>query len=564
MRRRFEVALRAGGIGTWRWDIAADVIDWDASMEELYGFEQGTFDGTYASYATRLHPEDRPRMEAALAEAMRVRAPVHTVEHRVVLPGGAVRWFSSTAQLALDERGEPAELIGFAVDVTERKAAELGNAAARESEDRARAAVQEAQRRMQMLARASSLLDAPLDLDATLQRVAQLAVEEIADWCVVDLIQDRGVHHAAVAHRDPDMVAVAREIQGRYPSDPKSPVLVELLRTLQPVHVPQLDEDMLRASARDGEHLRLLSSLHLSSYVAVPLVAGGKAVGTMLLASSHGRVLDHRDVELAAELGRRAGSAVDKTRLYEDLQRTARTLQASLLPPALPTIGGVGLSAHYRSGTDGIDIGGDYYDVFRTSVDRWWVVLGDVCGKGPNAAALAAAVRYTLRALAPDTDDPAVLLRRLNDVLLTGDWGERFTTLVLATFVAGPGPRRRRSEVAAPLSMSLVSGGHPPALMRRTDGTVHVVPCAGTLVGVLPELALEVVTVDLFPGDTMLLYTDGAIEARDAGGEELGDGALADVLAATGGGPPGSPVAERLAGGWPCARRTVPRTTWHS
>ncbi len=525
---RFELALRAGGIGTWRWDIPTNFVDWDDSMERLYGFAPGAFDGTYDTYASRLHPQDRPAMEAALAQALETKAPVYTVEHRVVLPDGAVRWFSSTAQLNLSPAGDPVELIGVSIDVTDRRLAEAERSAARDGEDRALLVADAAQRRMQMLARASSLLDLPFDLDATLQKVAELAVGEIADWCVVDVIDGSSVHHAAVAHRDPAMVTRAREIQTLFPTDPNNPVLHELQRTLRPVFVSKFDDRALRASARSAQHLEMLESLHLTSYIAVPLVAGGASVGTMILAAAEGRTLQEHDVGLAVELGRRAGSAVDKTRVYEDLNRTAHTLQASLLPPVLPDIPGLEVSAFYRSGTAGMDIGGDYYDVFRTQSDRWWAVLGDVCGKGPGAAALAAAIRYTLRALAPETDDPAAVLRRLNDVLLDGDWGEQFTTVVVVTFVARE-PRPTGED--ATLELHVVSGGHPAPLVRRADGTVTPVACAGTLVGVLPDLTWRAVTVDLSPGDTLLLHTDGATEARDASGHELGQQVLIDLLA---------------------------------
>ncbi len=558
VRRRFEMALRAGRIGTWRWDIRVNVVDWDASMEELYGFEPGTFDGTYETYAGRLHPEDRPGVEAVISELLRHRSPSYHVEHRTVLPNGDVRWFAATGQLSLGEDGEPLELIGVAMDVTDRRLAEQERELAREAEGRARSEAdasrrrmqqlaRSSRRRMQMLARASSLLDAPLDLDATLQQVGELAIREIADWCTVDVLVDGRVHRVGVAHRDPTMVALARTLQERYPTDPQNPMLSELMRTLEPVLVPEITEDMLRGAARDDQHLEMLLSLNLTSYLAVPLVAGVRGVGTMLLASSHGRVLDQEDVDLAAELGRRAGAAIEKTRLYEELSRTSTALQSSLLPPALPAIPGLELSAHYRSGTQGIDIGGDYYDVFRTSLSRWWVVLGDVCGKGPGAAALAAAVRYSLRALAPDTDDPAELVRRLNELLLAGSWGERFTTLVIVTFSVDPGDGA--AAASGPLPLSIVSGGHPPALLRHADGAVEAITGPGTLVGVLPDVDVKVVEVDLREGDTLLLYTDGATEARDQQGEQIGQGTLTQILVAAGQPAGGDGVAERVARG---------------
>jgi PAS domain S-box-containing protein len=539
VRERFELALRAGRIGTWRWEIRTGFVDWDASMCELFGFAPGEFDGTYVGYAARLHPDDRADVEAAIRSTVEQRAPGNELEHRILLPDGVVRWFRSSSKLLLDEHGEPKELIGVALDVTDRRQAELERQAARDAEDLARNAVRVAQRRMEMLARVSTLIDTPLDIDLTLQQIADLAISEMADWCVVDVEGDGGLQHAAVAHRDPAMVAIAKRIQERYPSDPHNPQVVELMRTREPLFVRQIPPGMFEATARDDEHLQLMRSLGLTSYLAVPLVSSGSAVGIMLLASSNGRQLDEEDVALAVALGRRAGSAVAKARLHSQLQATARVLQQSLVPAQLPRIPGLRMSAHYRSGTVGVDIGGDYYDVFRTSPDRWWVVLGDVCGKGPDAAALAGVVRYSVRAIATETDDPATVVRRLNEVLLAEDWSPRFTTLALASFVAGPhdGSEQKAPQDGTPLALRVVSGGHPPALVRRADASVEVLHCPGTLVGLLPDLDLTTVQVTLHPGDTLLLYTDGATEARLDTGEELGQSRLIRLLAAEGGDP---------------------------
>ncbi|HET8615291.1 MAG TPA: SpoIIE family protein phosphatase [Actinomycetales bacterium] len=546
VRQRFEMALRAGRVGTWRWDITSGLVDWDASMCELFGFGPGEFDGSYPTYLSRVHPDDRAEVEASIRRTLDDRAPGNELEHRVLLPNGSVRWFRSTAQLLLDEQGDPAELFGVAVDVSERRQAELERAAAMDAEDLARNAVRAAQRRIEMMARVSVLVDTPLDLDATLQQIADLAITEMADWCVVDVREDGVVHLAALAHRDPEMVATVKKIQERYPGDPRNPEAQHLMRTLEPLFVRQIPDEVIEASAHDEEHLRLLRSLNLTSYLAVPLQAFGRGVGVMLLASSNGRQLDEEDVNLAREFGIRAGSAVVKARMHDRLQTTARVLQQSLVPAHLPRIDGLQLSAHYRSGTAGVDIGGDYYDVFRTSPDRWWVVLGDVCGKGPEAAALAGAVRYSLRAIAAETDDPATALTRLNEVVLAEDWSPRFTTIVVATFLAPrPGADSGQSDDGTPLTLRLVSGGHPPALVRRLDGKVEALSCEGTLIGLLPELHLETVEATLDPGDTLMLYTDGATEARLSTGEELGQSRLTRLLASEGADP--DDLASRIA-----------------
>jgi PAS domain S-box-containing protein len=541
VRERFELALRAGRVGTWRWDVASGFVDWDASMCELFGFVPGSFDGSYESYVSRLHPQDRAHVEAAIRRTIDERLPGNELEHRILLPDGEVRWFTSCSRLLLDDAGEPSELIGVAVDITDRRQAELERAAARDAEDLARDAVQTAQRRIEMMARVSVLVDTPLDLDATLQQIADLAITEMADWCMVDVRDDGVVHHAAVAHRDPAMVAIVKRIQERYPSDPDNPQVVELMRTLKPQFVREIPADLVVRSAQDPEHLQLLRSLNLTSYLAVPLIAFGKSNGLMLLASSNGRRLDEEDVMLATEFGVRAGSAVAKAGMHSKLQATAQVLRRSLAPARLPRIPGIEMSAHYRSGTTGVDIGGDYYDVFPTGGGRWWAVLGDVCGKGPEAAALAGAVRYSLRAITMDITDPAMALTRLNEVLMAEDWSPRFTTLVLATFCEpATGP-----DDEGPLVLRLASGGHPPAIVRRADGAIEVLESPGMLVGLISPLDLTTVEVELHRGDTILLYTDGATEARLATGEEMGQSRVTRLLAVEGADP--KDLASRIA-----------------
>ena len=366
-------------------------------------------------------------------------------------------------------------------------------------------------RHLSMLARATRLLETPLDLAATAWQTAELVVAELADWCLVEV---RGSDHqrlCVLAHHDPALLATA-----------------ELLR--QPEHLSALLELMTVLPAMTpvdlaGAGHNLPPALGDAwCALTVPLTSAGRPVGSMILLRARSRPSRGDDVQLAVGLGQRAGAAVERARLYADLQETTRVLQASLLPPALPRVPGLTVSAQFRSGTAGSDIGGDYYDVFRTGPDRWWVVLGDVCGRGAAAAALSAAVRHSLHAIAPDTDDPAVVLRRLNDELLGEDRDGRFTTLLLLTFLAGG-----RRE--APLQVWMASGGHPAPILRAADGTVSTVPCPGTLVGAVRELSVATVRLDLMPGDTLVLYTDGVTEARDPCGVELGECTLARLLA---------------------------------
>ncbi|MGN6635156.1 MAG: PP2C family protein-serine/threonine phosphatase [Oryzihumus sp.] len=366
-------------------------------------------------------------------------------------------------------------------------------------------------RHLEVLARAIRLLETPLDLAATAWQTAELVVAELADWCLVEVTGSDQQRLCVLAHHDPALLPTAELL--REPEHLTTLLeLMALLPAMTPVDLAATGHDLPPAWGDAGCALR------------VPLTAAGRPVGSMILLMGADRRSDTVDVQLAVELGHRAGAAVEKARLCADLQETTRVLQASLLPPALPRVPGLTVSAQFRSGTAGSDIGGDYYDVFRTSPDRWWVVLGDVCGKGAAAAALSAAVRHSLHAIAPDTDDPAVVLRRLNDLLLGEDWDGRFTTLLLLTFEDGC---RREG----PLEVSMASGGHPAPMMRTADGTVCSIPCPGTLVGAVRELSVATVRLNLAQGDTLVLYTDGVTEARDPSGVELGERTLARLLA---------------------------------
>ncbi len=197
----------------------------------------------------------------------------------------------------------------------------------------------------------------------------------------------------------------------------------------------------------------------------------------------------------------------DEARLRQLLgerTRVANALQTSLLPTELPAIPNCELAALYEPAGDGHEIGGDFYDVFPLGTGRWGMVLGDVSGKGAEAAAVTGLIRYTLRTLAMDAVDPSQVLTRLNEVLLGDDADERFCTLVYAVVeTGGPG-----------LRMQLCLGGHHPPLLRHADGRVEPVGELGTALGLIPDPELRDTEVELEPGDLVCLFTDGLVEAR--------------------------------------------------
>lgn len=196
----------------------------------------------------------------------------------------------------------------------------------------------------------------------------------------------------------------------------------------------------------------------------------------------------------------------------------ASTLQASLLPPQMPRVPGLDVGGCYRPAGDGTEVGGDFYDIFDTGRGTWGAVLGDVCGKGAAAAAATALARYTIRAAAAATPSPATALRAAHEALVRHD-PERFCTAVLMTVAVDAGAL-----------LTVASAGHPLPLLRGADGAVETVGEAGSILGMLSEHDTSDVTVPLRPGDAVLLYTDGIVEAR-RNKEFFGEGRLRDVLA---------------------------------
>jgi serine phosphatase RsbU (regulator of sigma subunit) len=241
------------------------------------------------------------------------------------------------------------------------------------------------------------------------------------------------------------------------------------------------------------------------------MVARGETLGAMTFVTGpSGRRFDERDLELAEELARRCATAIENARLYAERAYIARTLQESLLPAELPEIPGIESAARFRPTGEGQEMGGDFYDLFPSGGRGWTVVVGDVCGKGPDAAAVTALARYTLRAAAMRERLPSRGLHLLNEALLRQRTDRRFCTVAYAYL----------ETVASGVRLGFASGGHPLPLLVRPDGTVEPVGAPGTLLGVVPDPTFEDRSVELSPGDALVFYTDGVIEERGDGGLE--------------------------------------------
>jgi PAS domain S-box-containing protein len=452
------------------------------------------------------------RLGAALAalhrEAIDSGRPRLDREGSGALEDGETRhWIASCTPV----HGLDGHVIGTGVtvvDITERRALLEAERAARLRAD--------------FLARAGAMLDASLEFEETLVNVANIAIPEIADWCAVSIVGESGeLREVAVAHADPVKRELAHELSERFPPDPSSPTgPLGVVRSGLTSFIPEITDEMLEAGLTDPEHLALVRRLELTSVVIAPMTARGRTFGTLTLVSAEsGRRFEAADVQLAEELARRAGVAIENARLYTERTRIAHTLQVRLLPERLPEVPGVMLAARYRAAGELNEVGGDFYDVFPRSPSEWALVVGDVSGKGAEAAAITALARYTLRAAAMDLDAPSEALRRLNDAMLA-DGSSQFATVVLAYVSAAPD---------GGLNVRVALGGHPPPLLLRGDGAIEAPGDFGLLLGMLEDPPLFDAEFALHPHDLMLLYTDGVTEAgpRDA---PFGQGGLSALI----------------------------------
>lgn len=385
----------------------------------------------------------------------------------------------------------------------------------------ARAEAEAAQRRLEFLANASLRVSASLDYRKTLEALVDLAVPYLADWCFIDVLeQPDTAHRVALAYADPSKAELAQEMRTPSP-DPDSKYGVnEVLRTGRAVVVTEVTDEILRDISGGGKRLESLREMQPESYMIVPLVARERTLGAMVLVSAgSGRVYSGEDQALAQELAARAVISIENARLYQERHYVAQTLQRSLLPPLLPSIPGIDIGARYEPTGGENEVGGDFYDVFRTGRKRWAIVIGDVCGKGADAAAMTGLARYTLRTAAMQRRQPRLILGLLNEILLEQGSDERFCTVCLGILQPDEGGAR----------LSFSSGGHPLPLVLRSDGTVEQPGHPGTLLGLLDEVDLADRVVDLKPGDLILLYTDGVVDAEGPDGE-LGLPGLVDIL----------------------------------
>ncbi|MDX3246071.1 SpoIIE family protein phosphatase [Streptomyces sp. ME18-1-4] len=386
---------------------------------------------------------------------------------------------------------------------------------------------------LSFLVEASDLLAGTLDRDQTLALMAQMTVPTLATWCAVYTIADQASdpYLSYVLHEDEELIDGIKSLLSKIaPPDPvPTPGARVWAAPAEAAHDAALRSSMRSLGLTGGPTHQVSSGIGPTlatasavggETVVLPLVARNRVIGMLTLGKPTDEHFRQEILELAEDLSRRAALALDNARLYSERTAISQSLQRSLLPPETPKIDGVEVEVIYRAAGEGNEVGGDFYDVFPISDGAYGFAIGDVCGTGPNAAAVTGLARHALRLLAREGLSGPAVLERLNSAILDEGARSRFLTLLY-------GEMRPQEDGSAELKV--VCAGHPLPLRLRQDGTVEAAAEPQPLLGVMEDLELYEQTVTLDRGDVLLCVTDGVTERRE-GTRMLGDDGLADVL----------------------------------
>ncbi|MFJ4714251.1 SpoIIE family protein phosphatase [Streptomyces sp. NPDC088785] len=384
---------------------------------------------------------------------------------------------------------------------------------------------------LSFLVEASDLLAGTLDRDQTLALMAQMTVPTLATWCAVYTIADQASdpYLSYVLHEDEERIDGLKALLAKIA--PPEPVPTPGAR-VWPAPAEAAHQAALRTSMRSlglneptnvtggiGTTLATAAAVG-GETVVLPLVARNRVIGMLTLGKPTDEHFRQEILELAEDLSRRAALALDNARLYSERVAISQSLQRSLLPPELPDVPGVEVEVIYRAAGEGNEVGGDFYDLFPIRDGAYGFAIGDVCGTGPEAAAVTGLARHALRLLAREGFGGPAVLERLNAAILDEGARSRFLTLLYGELW----PQEDGSAV-----LKMVCAGHPLPLRLRQDGTVVPFAEPQPLLGVMDDLELYEQTMTLDAGDVLLCVTDGITERRE-GTRMLGDDGLAEVL----------------------------------
>jgi PAS domain S-box-containing protein len=492
--RHLAEVVRGSQDAVFSKDTEGIVTSWNPAAERMYGYTAAEAVGAHISFIV---PADHRGEEQEILDRISRGERIETYEtERIRKDGVRVDVSLTVSPIEHPTRG----IVGASViarDITAQ---------------RRRREAQE------FLVTATRGLDASLDPTEAARNIARTAVPELAELCVIDFLrQDGRLGDSVVAATDPEAGARLERIRREAPLDPDGdhPV-AQVLRARRPMIWRDLRSPQSIAQVAQNEaHRQLMSDAGYSSAAVVELAARGRTIGAMSFLHVRSDLrYDDADLELLSELADRAALALDNARLYRERDRMAANLQRGLRPPRTVEIPGLEISVVFEAAGEGVEIGGDFYDVFP-SEGGCWIVVGDVTGKGIEAAGVSVAMRHSVRGLTLEQDDPAEVLRRVNELLLEGSTLNDFATAVLIRL------EQREGEWL----LRVANAGHPPAI--HLSGGAAAQAGGGCLLGAFPEPAIGTHERRLERGDVLVLYTDGWLEAgsreRHRSPEQLGE-----------------------------------------
>lgn len=485
-RQHLAEVVRGSGDAVISKDLFGIVTTWNPAAERMYGYSAEEAVGRHISFIV---PEDHKNEEMVILERIRQGERLETYEtERIRADGSRIDVSLTVSPITTASAG----LVGASViarDITAEK---------------------RRRRAQEFLVAASRLLDTSLDLEQTARTIVATAVPELAEICVIDFLREDGSYgDSVVAGADPATAARLEEIRRDSPLDPEGdhPV-VRVMREDEPMIWRDLKEPgVIDQVAQNEEHRRLIEDAGYNSAAVVPLIARGRKLGAVsFLHASRDLRYDPDDLSFLTELGDRAAMALDNARLYSERTRISESLQRGLRPPRPAPVPGLEIEVVFEAAGEGIEVGGDLYDVLPTE-DGCWVLIGDVAGKGTDAAAVSVAMRHAVRGLTREVDEPEEVLARVNELLLGGSSLNDFATAILL--------RLWREEPGA-WHAAVASAGHPPAVHVGGEGTRLL--GGGTVLGAWEDAAAHSHELELGNGEAVVLCTDGWLEAGPVSG----------------------------------------------
>jgi PAS domain S-box-containing protein len=604
---RWRLAMDAGGVGTFDWDLRSGELVWDDPLMAMFGYTLDDFDGTITAFNRRLHPDDLPRVSEALRACIDLVGDFEA-EYRVVRPDGETRWVQARGRALAGADGSTVRVLGAAYDTTEDRTGDvrvtrvleampagfysldhewrfthvnaeaerlLGRSreellgqviwtafpatvnsdfekyyrsAVRSGEPvnfdahypapldgwyelrawpspeglsvyfievterkQAREHAERSAQRLALLAQVSAELAGTLDAQAATSRLPRLVVPGLAQWGIVTVVDADGrPRDVGWWHAEPS----SRALVERYAA-----VRLDAMPATSPVARALLAGEAVRANAdevvallADGEARDLLTALAPGAAVCLPLRGRGRTLGVLTLYFGRGDMLSREDLATAQDVADRAGLALDNTRLYTQQQQLAEGLQRSLLTEP-PEPDHAEIAVRYLPAVEAARVGGDWYDAFLQPSGATMLVIGDVVGHDTEAAAAMGQLRGLLRGIATYSDASPVEVLRGLDASMAVLQTHVLATAALARFEQTDDERRRGIT-----RMRWANAGHLPPLVINPDGSVAELAAwrGDLLLGVDHEVERRESVVTLDRGSTVLLFTDGLVERRDA------------------------------------------------